>query len=166
LTNIEHTMKGSFSLDAQIAPHISGGPIQPSRPRWDLINIHRGARFGEGDARILLRYLQTTDTMGNSYWATWTSQNPKSAPIFWAAVRDAVHLPRYDRLPEIFDAARVHRDPATLKSALDKIMLGLAVDEAKARIAANDTRAARRAATMGLTYGESSVLQSLVDGAP
>jgi hypothetical protein len=166
LTNIEHDSSGEFSPDAAIAKHIGGGPNRPNVPRWDLININRGIAFGKGEARILLEYLQANDASGNKFWVEWTTANPASAPLLWGAVRDAVHLGRYDWLPKIFDAARVHKDPAALKTALAEVMLALAIDEVKSKSAPGEESAVRRAAVMGLTYGDSPTLKAIVDSAP
>lgn len=165
LTSIKHS-SGGFTLDTSIAPLITGGPARPALPRWDLITIHRGMSSATGEAHILLEYLQASDYQGQNVWIEWTRSHRKAAPIFWAAVRDAVHLERYDRLPKIFDQVRVDDDPKVLKAELAKIMLALAVDEARARAKAGDQTAARRAALVGLSYGHSEELRSLARGAP
>ncbi|MGN6547974.1 MAG: hypothetical protein ACTHK7_23270 [Aureliella sp.] len=165
LTSIKHS-SGGFTLDASIAPLIAGGPARPALPRWDLVTIHRGMSSATGEAHILLEYLQASDYQGQNVWIEWTRSHGKAAPILWAAVRDAVHLERYDRLPEIFDQVRVDDDPKALKAALAKIMLGVAVDEAQTQMKAGDKAAARLAALVGLSYGHSDELRSLAGGAP
>jgi hypothetical protein len=133
LTNIKHDSSGQFSPDASIAIHIRGGPHSLRVPRWDLISINRGVIPGKGDARILLEYLNANDASGNNFWVAWTTANPACAPHLWGAVRDAVHLGRYDWLPKIFDAARVHKDPSALKAALAEVLSALTVDEAQTK---------------------------------
>lgn len=165
LTNVRHTQSGQFTLDPAIAVHIGGGPIRPRQPRWDLVSIHRGARSGQGDARVLLRYLRATDSSNDLYWVKWTSDHPQAAAILWRAVRDVVHLERYDHLPEIFDAARVDDQAGKLRARLQQIMLAAAGDEAQKRIAAGDRASALRAATLGVTYGQSPELQAVIDDA-
>lgn len=164
LTNIQHN-SGRFSVDPAIAPHIAGGPARPMTPRWDLVEIYRGMSPGKGKAHILLEYLQTLDHQNDNYWVEWTNSHPKAAPILWGAVRDAVHLERYDRIPEIFDQVRVDDDPKALKDALAKIMLALSLEEARVRVKAGDQAAVRQAARVGLSYGESEELRKLTPSA-
>lgn len=163
LTSIRRKIKTSFTLDPAIAAHIAGGKIAPRQPRWDLVHIARGTKFGLGDATILLRYLEATDASNDLYWVAWTNEHPKAAPILWGAVRDAVHLARYDRLPDLFDAAREAVEPEPLRAAIDKTMLALAEEEARALLAADDRLQARRVATLGLSYGQSNALQAVLD---
>jgi hypothetical protein len=160
LTNVKHS--GSrFTVDPAIAAHITGGPARPVHPRWDLIQIYRGLSPGTGEAHILLEYLQASDKHGKNYWVEWTNSHPKAAPILWGAVRDAVHLERYDRLPEIFDRVRIHDDPKALKESLAKLMVELAQKEAQQQVKSGDQAAARRAARVGLSYGQSDQLRAL-----
>lgn len=166
LSLIKHSTSTQHVLEPAIATHIVGGPIRPTTARWDLMHINRGARSSAGEAAILFTYLDTRDQSFNKTWDEWTLANPQSAPLLWSAVRDVVHLPRYDRLPEVFDAVRVHSDPGNLKMALDQIMADIALDEAKSQADAGDKRAAKRAAIMGLSYDESPELTVFVDDRP
>ena len=163
LTLVRHDNSTGFVLDPSVAGYIVGGPIAPAGTRWDLIDITGGARSGEGEAAILLKYLEVRGPTYDEIWGAWTLDHPKAAALLWRAIRDTVHLPRYDRLPELFDAARMHTDVEELKRALDKIMVAIALQEAERQTVAGDLPAARRAAVMGLTYGDSAKLQSLVD---
>lgn len=159
LTAIEHDT-GGFTLDAAIVPHVQGGPIAPS-VRWDLVEISHGAGLQRGDAHILIQYLTAGNTGGKPYWTEWTDKHATAAPILWAAVRDAVHLQRYDSLPDIFETARTETEPGPLKLALDKIMHTVSLNEARARLAANDQAGAQRAAKLGLRYGDSEELRGI-----
>ena len=161
LTYVYHDSTDEFVVDPAIAVHIVGGPGRPGSPRWDLVSIYRSIRLGTGEARILMDYLQIRNRENELTWVAWTNENPTAAPFLWSAVRDAVHLRRYDRLHDIFDAARIHRDPKLLKSDLDKIMLDLAIDEVGRRKKAGDAKAAVEAAKVGLAYGDSPDLHDL-----
>ena len=163
LSALHRDTRGQFTLDPAIATFIAGGPSVPARPRWDLVNIYRGLQSGTGEASLLIEYLQTDNRVGENLWVKWTNANPQLAPILWAAVRDAVHLARYDALPEIFDTARLHKEATPLKAAIAKVMLALAIEEAEKQTAANNTLDAQRAAAIGLTYDDSPRLQALVD---
>lgn len=119
-----------FPVPANIITHITGGPLAPGT-RWDLVEIYKGPSQYRGQARILLDYLSALDQKNNYYWEDWTTRHPKAAPVLWSAVRDCVHLPRYDRLADIFEAARITTEPEELKNKLDEIMLDIARDEAQ-----------------------------------
>jgi hypothetical protein len=161
LSNVKHSGTGDFTVDKIIANHIIGGAARPVYPRWDLVRMFRGTSHGEGEALILLEYLEARSSSGSNFWVEWTTDHPQAAPILWSGVRDAVHLQRYDRLPEIFDLVRVDADPKRLKAAMAKTMITLALEEAQAQAAAGERAAAARAARVGLDYGQSDELRAL-----
>ncbi len=150
LTGVAYTNdQASTSI---ITSHIGGGVNNPGVARWDLLAIYRSSRMAVGRAQILVDYLKATDIDRQPYWENWTTNHPQAAPVLWGAVRDCVHLPRYDRLPEIFETARTQTDPSKLKTLLSAIMVRIALEEAKAQLASGDSAAARRALKMGLFY--------------
>lgn len=163
LTYIYYDSFGEFVVDPLIAPYLVGGVVRPANSRWDMVSIYRSVRVGQGDARILLGYLQSLNVDREPMWVEWTKKNTKAAPVFWGAVRDAVHLQRYDRLHAIFEAARATSDSAALKVKLDKIMLDLAIDDASRHRQSGDAKAAQWAAKLGLAYGDSNELKALID---
>ncbi len=149
------TRNADFSVPANIISHTAGGPLAPG-VRWDLVEIYRGpTRYG-GEAHILLDYLSALDQRNNYYWDEWTKANPKAAPHLWAAVRDCVHLPRYDRLPEIFEAARATTQPVELQAKLKQIMLDIAQDEADFQTASGNEPAKQRAEKLMQAYQSST----------
>lgn len=162
LTYIYYDSSQEFVIDPVIAPFLAGGVIRPANPRWDLVSIYRSISSAKGEAGILLRYLQAKNVDDELTWVVWTNKNASTAPIFWGAVRDAVHLQRYDRLHAIFEAARLDTSPATLKKTLDEIMLTLAIDDASRHRQSGNAKAARTAALVGLAYGDSHELRTLV----
>lgn len=140
-----------FAVAPKILTYISGGPLAPGT-RWDLVEIYKGpSRYG-GQAHILLDYLSALNQKNNYYWEDWTNEHPKAAPIFWSAVRDCVHLPRYDRLPELFETARTITDPVELKSQLNNRMLDIAQDEIELQTAAGNLEAKERAEKLLKAY--------------
>ena len=140
-----------FSVPPNITALTTGGPIAPGS-RWDLVEMYKGTAYCVGQAQILLDYLSAFDQQDNYYWQTWTTDHPQAAPILWAAVRDCVHLPRYDRLPEIFETARTITDPAKLKAKLNEIMVDIAKDEAKLQADLGNKEAEKRAMTLLNAY--------------
>ncbi len=140
-----------FSVPTSILPLIAGGPLSPGT-RWDLVEISKGTFRSSGEAQVLLDYLSALDQQNNYYWENWTSKHPKAAPILWAAVRDCVHLQRYDRLPEIFESARSTTKPDKLSAKLKQIMLDIAGDEAKLQTALGNDQARQRAEKLAAAY--------------
>lgn len=140
-----------FSIPPNITTLTTGGPIAPGS-RWDLVEMYKGPAYCVGQAQILLDYLSAFDQQNNYYWQVWTTEHPQAAPILWAAVRDCVHLPRYDRLAEIFETARSTSDPAKLKAQLNKIMVDIAKDEAELQASLGNTQAQKRAETLLNAY--------------
>ena len=151
LTGIEHT--SDFTVPTNIKGLVAGGPLAPGT-RWDLVEISATAGTARGQAHVLLDYLSAFDRQNNFYWETWTTQHGTAAAILWPAVRDCVHLPRYDRLPELFDAARTTVDPMQLKAKLDQLMLDIAEDEIKFQTAAGNSEAVKRATILKNAYSK------------
>ncbi|MCC6507650.1 MAG: hypothetical protein IT423_00975 [Pirellulaceae bacterium] len=160
-TGVLNDTTSRFTIDPVILPFVTGGPIAPKTARWDLIDIQRASQYGIGDAKILLEYLRALDTDQNNYWTVWTQKNPLAAPVLWTAVRDCVHLPRYDRLPDLFEKARVQTNPQRLKADIAKIMVSIASEEARSLAAAGQKSEAARAAQLGLMYGQNDELKQL-----
>lgn len=148
-----------FPVPANIIALTKGGPLAPSQ-RWDLVEIYKGPSFCVGEAQILLNYLSALDQQNTYFWEVWTTKYPQAAPVLWSAVRDCVHLPRYDRLPEIFETARTTTDPVELKSKLNEIILDIAQDEAKLQAALGNAEAKLRAEKLADIYSKSSDTQS------
>ncbi len=107
--------------------------------------MYKGPAYCSGQAQILLDYLSALDSENNYFWLTWTDKNPKAAPVLWSAVRDCVHLPRYDRLPELFETARSTTEPEKLKLKLKELMLDIAQDEAQLQASLGNAEGKSRA---------------------
>jgi hypothetical protein len=91
--------------------------------RWDLVAAARGERqLSGGDASILWRYLEATDTDGISYWLRWTKQHPKLAKVLWPKVAQAAREELYVLIPEMFRAAWSREDPDNLQNELNAIL--------------------------------------------
>jgi hypothetical protein len=125
--------------------------------RWDLVAIRQGMRSGNGEAQVLLKYLEATDPDRENIWANWTKKHPEMARIFWPAVRDTVLLERYDCLPEIFDTVRLQKDPAALKNALVSRIRGLLAEQSALPQAAKDHSSAKLLQQLELSYGVSEI---------
>lgn len=140
-----------FPVPPTITALVRGGPLAPTT-RWDLVELYKGPSHCVGEAQVLLDYLSALDQENNYFWDHWTTAHPKAAPVLWSAVRDCVHLPRYDRLPEIFEAARATTDPAELKSRLTEIMLAIIEDEKKLQTELGNDAAKKRAQSLADAY--------------
>lgn len=140
-----------FPVPAAISALTKGGPLAPGT-RWDLVELYKGPSYCVGEAQVLLDYLSALDQQNNYFWDAWTTSHPKAAPILWSAVRDCVHLRRYDRLPELFEAARTTADPGELKPILTQIMLEIADDEAQLQTELGDESAKKRALLLADAY--------------
>jgi hypothetical protein len=145
--------EGDFAVSGAIVSHIKPGPLTPGT-RWDLVEMNKGLSSCRGQAYVLLDYISALDQQGNYYWDKWSTDHPKAAPILWSAVRDCVQLPRYDRLPEIFEAARTEFDPTKLDAALDKIMIAIAVDEAQLQATLGNEPGKQRAELLKAAYAK------------
>lgn len=146
-----------FPIPPSITALTTGGPLAPGS-RWDLVEMYKGPAYCVGQAQVLLDYLSAFDQQNNYYWQTWTNHHPNAAPVLWSAVRDCVHLPRYDRLPEIFETARTTTDPAKLKAELNRVMLDIANDEAQLQAALGNQEAKNRAETLKNAYKNEAVV--------
>ncbi len=151
-SGIEHDAFG-LTLDADILKLVTApGPIPPPSTRWDLWDIRSGSGVGVGEARILWTYLYAPDSRTGTFWTRWTHENPTAAPVLWSAVRDCVHLPRYDQLPAIFEVARTHTDSSELKRAIEPIMVRMSLETGRSSLKAGDKAQATRAGKLGLEY--------------
>ncbi len=85
---------------------------------WDLVYGKRGFGKYEGDANILVDYLEATDHQGNSVWEIWSEDNPPLAAVFWPVVIDAVRKEEYTKMPDLFEKARQATTPEELAESL------------------------------------------------
>lgn len=160
-TGVSHENTSRFTVDPSILPFIAGGPIAPTTARWDLIDIQRASQYGIGDAKILLEYL-SLDTDRNHYWTEWTQANPLAAPVLWSAVRDCVPLATLRSLARtVRNGSHPNRCDASEIGTGQNQCSGLPAK--KLDHAAGDTAAARRAAQLGLSYGQSDELKLLAN---
>lgn len=113
LTGITET---TLKTDKHIAP--LGG-----QKDWHIIIGTRGYRvLRKGDASILVQYLDTKDHDEDLRWVKWSDEHPKLAAVFWPAVQTLARHELYIFMPDLFDVAQSHDDPAKLKQALDEFL--------------------------------------------
>lgn len=94
-------------------------PKTPKDPRWDLVLGYRGStQVADGDANILVRYLDRLDGKGGRTWQTWTTDKPKLAKIFWPAIAKLAEEELYLFMPDLFEMAAAASDvtPESVKT--------------------------------------------------
>jgi hypothetical protein len=75
--------------------------------RWDLVQCWRGlAQTHDGDADILIGYLESTDENHKLTWVKWTQEAvPSDSQYLWSAVAQLARRQLYIVLPDVFRAA-------------------------------------------------------------
>lgn len=93
-------------------------------PRWDLVRGYRGSKtIAEGDALILIRYLDEYDDTKNTYiWNTWTTDQPDIAKVFWPHVARLAEQELYFFLPDLFELAVNAKHASTFTVELEKLL--------------------------------------------
>lgn len=95
----------------------------PKDPRWDLVQGFRGAQLvQQGDAQILMRYLDAHDSASNLLWLEWSNDKPELAKILWPVVARLAEEELYLFLPDVFELAHGATDPDALKKSLDELL--------------------------------------------
>lgn len=95
----------------------------PQDPRWDLVSGYRGAQLvQQGDAFILMLYLDAHDRSGNQVWLEWTNDHPELAKVLWPVVARLAEEELYLFLPDIFELARGATDPDALQKSIDELL--------------------------------------------
>jgi hypothetical protein len=92
--------------------------------RWDVVSRTSGSMLQQGDANILIRYLDLKNEDRKFLWLEWTKQHPELAAPFWAAVHEAAVLQAYFFVPELFElaAASEGQDADQFVRALDDLL--------------------------------------------
>ena len=88
---------------------------------WHVVVGTRGLRPPtDGDARILVTYLQTLNAEDQHQWVEWSKQNPNLAPLLWSAVGRLAQEELYIYVPELFELASTATDPVAFQQKLDQ----------------------------------------------
>ena len=94
---------------------------------WHLLSLIRfRGTYAEGDAELLMKYLDATDDKGNYAWLEWSEAHPQLAKILWPSVATAAQAGNYLIIPDLFSEARSTKNPAQLQKKLDAILAKIA----------------------------------------
>ncbi len=146
--------------DPAIKGHLTSQLTQPVR--WDLVRMNdQYNTIGRGS--ILLRLVNAYGVSSKHFWIDWTNNEPIKAARLWPAAQQLVCLDLYARLPDLFDQAAVEKDDTKFEQAVAGIMQAALLEHSQLRVQAGDKVLAREVAKLGLTYGEHSELQSMVE---
>jgi hypothetical protein len=120
-------------------------PDQTEPKTWHLLSLRRfRGTYAEGDAELLMKYLDAQNDKDEYAWLKWSEDHPKLAKVLWPAVAKAAQNGNYLIVPDLFKFARSTKDPVELQKKLDATL-------AKVAKPANPTPAADKAATMSAT---------------
>lgn len=146
--------------DPVIKGHLTSQLTQPVR--WDLIRMNdQYNTIGRGS--ILLRLVNTYGVNSKIFWIDWTNNEPIKAAVLWPAAQQLVSLDLYARLPDLFDQAAVEKDDTLFQQAVAGIMQAALLELSQLRAQLGDEDFARDVAKLGLTYGDHSELQAMVE---
>jgi len=134
----------------------------PQPERWDLVRLNDQTNtLGRGS--ILIRLVNAYGAGSKHYWIDWTNNEPNKAAALWPAAQQLVSLNLYAKLPDLFDLAAVEKNDAKFQQAVTGIMQAALLQHARQLAQAGDDELARKVAQLGLTYGDHSELQAMVE---
>ena len=152
---------GFSSLQSTIAVHLDEAS---TKDRWDLVSLADSGLPEEGRASILVELLDVRSPSGNNYWATWTNDHPTKAKLFWPAVHHRVAANAYAEVPAVFELAiaEATEDDDNFTHRLNAQMLNSLSNQAELLLEVGSEPEAKRAAQLGLRYGDNEELQRIV----
>ncbi len=164
LTGIKHnTLNNAPAMAMDLIAARNQFPLDQAS-RWDLVSINKGWSFGEnGSAKILLHYLLAKDSGNNGFWLDFAKQEPKKSAALWKAVYQLVRLGFYNELPRIFELELDPTDTDQFSNELANRMRSILLKRAIEQQKAGNSAAASVTASVGLTYGDNTTLQEIVD---
>ena len=101
--------RGNAALSRHLRTKRLLGSVASEMLRWDI--IHMGgisSNSSQGDAEILVKYLEQPGAVGAESWLDWT-QNKKHEEVvslFWPLIAQLAQERLYVLMPDIFDSAR------------------------------------------------------------
>lgn len=117
ISPIQYDKREMPTFDALLTEAYFPKPL-PGEGRWDLVYGKRGWGRTEGDANILLDYLNARNDRGEKIWEVWSLDNPPLAAVFWPEVIKTIRSEEYVKLPDLFDKARQSTTPEELAAKL------------------------------------------------
>lgn len=169
LSGVRHAMpdglpgwssSGSLGEYSVIAPDISRYLTSPHvDARWDLVGIDQSV--SDGQARVLVNLLSSSDTSSQSFWPAWSKDNALKAAILWPAAQDLVFLGLYARLPALFELALVDSTPKGFRHATNDYIQSVLLQYVFRQ--AMDRDHVRRIAEIALVYGDHPRFQEILN---
>ncbi len=87
---------------------------------WHLLSLIRfRGTYAEGDAELLMKYLDAQNDKEEYAWLKWSEDHPQLAKVLWPAIAKAAQDGNYLIVPDLFSHARSTTDPAELQKKLD-----------------------------------------------
>ncbi len=155
-----NSLTGNLACSTLITSNITGAI--PGKIRWDLIDYSVSGRpTAEGDAAILMKYLEARDYDGNSIWETWTKDNSALAKILWPVIQQLAIHRCYFAIPEIMQFARTKPTTSELSSLIAKVSQESAAIRAQAFLDANDPQSAQALLDWAISLKPSEALSEL-----
>lgn len=91
--------------------------------RWDLaVSYRHHDVWRTGDALILCRYLDATDSEDHLYWEKWTRDNGPLAKKLWPEVAKLARQELYILIPDLFELGATAKEPAALQRDLNRVL--------------------------------------------
>lgn len=107
--------------------YIVPDPSKTAPDDWHLLSLIRfRGTYAEGDAELLMKYLDAQDHAGEYAWLKWSEDHPQLAKILWPAVAKAAQENNYLIVPDLFSFARSTTNPAELQKSLDAALAKVA----------------------------------------
>jgi hypothetical protein len=102
-------------------------PDQTEPKTWHLLSLRRfRGTYAEGDAELLMKYLDAQNDKEEYAWLKWSEDHPKLAKVLWPAVAKAAQDGNYLIVPDLFTFARSTKDPVELQKKLDATLAKVA----------------------------------------
>jgi hypothetical protein len=156
---------GILACSTSITSHMPGAV--PQNVRWDLIQYSVSSRpFPEGDAAILMKYLDARESDGSYFWENWTNDNASLAKVLWPTIQQLAIHECYFAIPEIMEHALTKPTATDLSNLITKVSHQSAAIRAQAFVAEGEPRAASALLDWAISLGPSGVLSELKSQIP
>ena len=98
------------SVASDLAKHVRAnrlvGTVRNEPVRWDIATMREVGRSYEGDALLLVRYLEQPGAKGVESWLSWTENHPERAAQLWPLVARLAQENMYVLIPDLLQSAR------------------------------------------------------------
>ena len=106
-------------------------PDQTEPKTWHLLSLIRfRGTYAEGDAELLMKYLDAQNDKEEHAWLKWSEDHPKLAKVLWPAIAKTAQDGNYLIVPDLFSHARSTNDPVELQKKLNGTMANVAIPTA------------------------------------